>query len=180
MKGRVPMYTAESLSIIEEVLENERREVAFFRRLSERIKTPLGKAVFRDYAEKGKEHCKNLRTLHQELSARSGAADPQSSSGSTVMDYDDYEAKLSRSMDRALADFDDLTALDIAARFVRKTTRFISRSYESLRDPAHKEVLRAIELAERENFIHLKNIEEYLKNPHGWFREMEHHGLDGA
>lgn len=174
------MYTAETLAIIEEVLENERREVAFFRRLSERIKTPLGKAIFKDYAEKGKEHCRSLKGLHEELSAREKAAGHTATVGMTVMDYDDYEEKLSRSMDKALADFDDLTALDIAARFVRKTTRFISKSYDAIKDPAHKEVLRAIELAERENFIHLKNIEEYLKNPHGWFREIEHHGLDGA
>lgn len=174
------MYTAETLAIIEEVLENERREVAFFRRLSERIKTPLGKAVFRDYAEKGKEHCRSLRDLHEELTSRRKADSRNVSTGMTVMDYDDYEEKLSRSMEKALADFDDLTALDIAARFVMKTTRFIARSYDAIKDPAHKEVLRAIELAERENFLHLKNIEEYLKNPHGWFREVEHHGLDGA
>lgn len=174
------MYTAQTLAIIEKVLENERREVAFFRRLSERIKTPLGKAVFRDYAEKGKARCRSLSDLHAALSARGDTGAHRSSTGVTTMDYDDYEEKLSQSMEKALADFDDLTAIDIAARFVRKTTRFIARSYDALRDPAHKEALKAIELAEREGFIHLKNIEEYLKDPHGWFREVEHHGLDGA
>lgn len=174
------MHTAETLSIIEEVLESEKREVAFFRRLSERIKTPLGRAVFKDYAEKGREHCRSLKELHTELSALDPSDTRAPATGATAMDQDDYEEKLSRSMDRALADFDDLTAIDMAARFVRKTTRFLSRSYEALTDPAHREVLRAIELSERENFIHLKNIEEYLKDPHAWFREREHHGLDGA
>jgi hypothetical protein len=51
------------------------------------------------------------------------------------MDFDDYEEKLTGSMDKALADFDDITALDMAARFVRKTTRFLNRSYEALKDP---------------------------------------------
>ncbi|HPI92135.1 MAG TPA: hypothetical protein PLT09_01485 [Deltaproteobacteria bacterium] len=174
------MYSAQSLAIIEEVLENERREVAFFRRLSERIKTPLGKEVFKDYAEKGTVHCRNLTSLREELSKKVAPKENYKAVGVTTVDYDDYEEKLTQSMNKALADFDDLTALDIAARFVRKTTRFISRSYEAIKDPAHRELLKTIELAERENFIHLKNIEEYLKNPHGWFREMEHHGLDGG
>jgi hypothetical protein len=30
--------------------------------------------------------------------------------------------------------------------------------------------LKSITLSEKENFIHLKNIEEYLKDPHAWFR----------
>ncbi|HWR68681.1 MAG TPA: ferritin family protein [Desulfomonilia bacterium] len=174
------MYSTKTLAIIEEVLESERREVAFFRRLSERIKSPLGKAVFKDYADKGKEHCRNLKDLHAELASKLSPAGQNRAADVTVMDFDDYEEKLSRSMDRALADFDDLTAIDIAARFVRKTTRFISKSYEAVKDPAHKDLIKSIELAERENFLHLKNIEEYLKNPHGWFREKEHHGLDGG
>ncbi len=174
------MHNADTINIIEEVLESERREVAFFRRLADRIKSPLGKAVFRDYAEKGTAHCKSLHDLRAQIASPDsspGQSDPVSVA---LADFDDYEEKLSSSMDKALADFDDITAMDIAARFVRKTTRFLSRSYDAVKDPAHREVLKAIELSERENFIHLKNIEEYLKNPHGWFREREHHGLDGG
>ena len=171
------MHSAETLSIIAEALESERREVAFFRRMSERIKSPLGKAVFKDYADKGKKHYQSLKDLHTQLSDKAKAA---SDSNIVQIDFDDYEEKLTMSMDKALADFDDLTALDIAARFVRKTTRYLSKSYEALKDPAGKELLKSISLSEKENFIHLKNIEEYLKDPHAWFREMEHHGLDGA
>jgi rubrerythrin len=171
------MYNADTINIIEEVLESERREVAFFRRLADRIKSPLGKAVFRDYADKGTAHCQSLNALRAQIAPPDKASEPVSVA---LADFDDYEEKLSSSMDKALADFDDITAIDIAARFVRKTTRFLSRSYDAVKDPAHREVLKAIELSERENFIHLKNIEEYLKNPHGWFREREHHGLDGG
>lgn len=174
------MYTTETLSIIEEALESERREVAFFRRMSERIKSPLGKAVFKDYADKGKKNYQSLKDLHTQLSDKAKAGGTADASSITQIDFDDYEEKISGSMDKALADFDDLTALDIAARFVRKTTRFLSRSYEALKDPAGRELLKTISLSEKENFIHLKNIEEYLKDPHAWFREMEHHGLDGA
>ncbi len=174
------MYSSETLSIIEGALESERREVAFFRRMAQRIKSPLGKAVFKDYADKGKLNCQSLKDLHAQLSDKGNPAGKEQASNIVQMDFDDYEEKLTGSMDKALADFDDITALDMAARFVRKTTRFLNRSYEALKDPAGRELLKSITLSEKENFIHLKNIEEYLKDPHAWFREMEHHGLDGA
>jgi rubrerythrin len=174
------MHSADTLTIIEEALESERREVAFFKRLSERIKSPLGKAVFRDYADKGTLHYQNLKELHKQLSSKGKTADQVRVVEVSLVDHDDYEEKISGSIGKALADFDDLTAIDIAARFVRKTTRFLSRSYEALKDPAGKEMLKEIALSEQENFIHLKNIEEYLKDPQAWFREVEHHGLDGA
>jgi rubrerythrin len=174
------MYNSHTLSIIEEALESERREVAFFKRMSKRIKSPLGKAVFNDYSDKGKKNYQSLKDLHEQLSGKEKTVDQAQVASIGSINYDDDEEKLTESMDKALADFDDLTALDIAARFVRKTTRFLSNSYEALKDPAGKEILKAIALSEQENFIHLKNIEEYLKDPQAWFREMEHHGLDGA
>jgi hypothetical protein len=174
------MYSSNTLMIIEEALESGRREVAFFRRLSERIKSPLGKAVFKDYADKGKKNYQSLLDLHTQLSSKGDNAGKALEASVTRIDYDDYEDKITKSMEKALADFDDLTAIDIAARFVRKTTRFLSRSYEVIKDPVGKEILKTIALSEKENFLHLKNIEEYLKDPQSWFREMEHHGLDGA
>ncbi len=63
------------------------------------------------------------------------SAGKEQASNIVQMDFDDYEEKLTGSMDKALADFDDITALDMAARFVRKTTRFLNRSYEALKDP---------------------------------------------
>ena len=174
------MQSSNTLSIIEEALESERREVAFFKRLSKRINSPLGKAVFNDYADKGKKNYQNLKDLHEQLSGKGNIVDQAQTASIGTINFDDDEDKISGSMDKALADFDDLTALDIAARFVRKTTRFLSNSYDALKHPAGREMLKAMVLSERENFIHLKNIEEYLKDPQAWFREMEHHGLDGA
>ena len=174
------MHSARTLHIIEEALESERREVAFFRRMAGRIKSPLGKAVFREYADKGRVHYQNLAQLHEKLSGGPQAPDQAAGPNVVSIDFDDSEEAFSTGMDKALADFDDVTALDIAAGFVRKTTRFLSRSYEALKDPAGKEILRTIALSEKENFLHLRNIEEYLKDPQAWFREKEHHGLDGA
>jgi hypothetical protein len=176
------MRNTESLEIISEVLENERREVVLFRRLADTVRSPLGKAVFKDYAEKGKTLCTRVEALRGAIvKGPDGTAEARTFS--TVADYDeldDDEGRLSRSIEDALAGFDDLTAIDVAVRFVRKTTRILARSCSLIRDPAHREALRAIETAERENFMHLKNIEEYLKDPHSWFREMEHHHMDGA
>jgi hypothetical protein len=125
-------------------------------------------------------HYQNLAQLHERLSGGQQAAGEAPGANVVSIDFDDAEDAVSASMDKALADFDDVTALDIAAGFVRKTTRFLSRSYEALKDPAGKEILKAIALSEKENFLHLRNIEEYLKDPQAWFREKEHHGLDGA
>ncbi|HPC47769.1 MAG TPA: hypothetical protein PLW83_06970 [Deltaproteobacteria bacterium] len=178
------MKGAEPSAIIDEVLENERREVELFRTLSERVASPLGKAVFRDYAEKGKDLCRHLETLltRLEKDEETSSADRGEYRVHTVgvADYDDSEEMLSISLEKALSSFDDLTAIDVAARLVRRTARVVARSLKRMHDPAYREALKAIELAERENFLHLKNIEEYLKDPHAWFREREHHMLDGA
>ncbi len=183
VKGWVCMHRTESTRIIDEVLQKERREVAIFRRLASKVKTPLGKAVFMDYAEKGRALCSSLEDLKRshETGGEGSQVHGQGCVGTVrVVDHDDYEEKLSRAMEKALEKFDDIRAIEVAARIVRKTARAISRSYEAVRDPAYRDALREIERAERENFMHLKNIEEYLKDPQAWFREREHHHLDGA
>lgn len=177
------MQRVDHISIIESVLESERREVAIFRRLSERIATPLVRAVFTDYAEKSRAVCRNLEGLKSRLAGtgETGGTPPcdYTARVATVADFDD-EAYLSASLDKALADLDDLKAINMASRFVRRTAKIIAESLKSLNDPGYWETLKAVEAVERENFMHLKNIEEYLKDPHSWFREREHHMLDGG
>jgi len=177
------MTEVNSLDTLELALNSEKREMEFFLKHAQKIKNPLGKAMMHDIAEKGRENYLRLKSLC-EMRPNKRVADKTAGRDDKSVYVDlgdmDYEEKISRDMNAALADYDDFKIIEVATRLVGKAANFFARVGEAHADPKEKEFLLTLAHAERENFLNLKDIEEYLKDPVSWFAEMEHHGLDGA
>ncbi len=74
----------------------------------------------------------------------------------------------------------DIDALKIAVDFEEKSVRYYSDHLKTAQESIERLFLEAMV---REEKGHRKAIEDmlfYLTNPEGYFREMEHGGLDGA
>ncbi|MGC9325332.1 MAG: hypothetical protein ACP5G0_11350 [Desulfomonilia bacterium] len=174
------MSGANALDLLDIALSNEKMEMEFFLHHATKIQNPLEKEIFQEYADEVRKNYLRLKTLKESISkkaSKQSVAEP--SQDSAIIDFD-YEEKLTRDIDRALADYDDFRVIEAASDLLETIAEFFTRHSETLSDPTGKELFKAIADIKRENLLHLKDIEEYLKDPGSWFAELEHHGLDGA
>jgi len=176
MEGIQPLYRFDAALI------GEKRIIDFFLEQAKHIRNPLGKAVFRDIAEKVRGNFRQLYRLRRRRANKGlrRETDPGDSVVMEVGDEEDFESILSGDIDRALAEYDDCTIIETASSLIDKASAYFFRFGEQLNDPAERELFRSIAGMKREYFLNLRDIEEYLKDPASWFAELEHHGLDGA
>ena len=74
----------------------------------------------------------------------------------------------------------ELDTIDKAMEMENKTEKFYSkRGGEAVYD-AEKKLYASLAAEERGHFLALVDYREYLIDPAGWFRKMEHHSLDGG
>lgn len=168
---------------IDAALISEKMLIDYFQEQSKYIRTPLGKAVFWDMAQKGRTNFRRLYRLRRRLTGKVRVDEGSGQAGyaaATARGLEDLEAGLSGHASRAPDDSDDCSIIEAASSLVDKASWYFSRFSEALGDPEEKELFRTLAGMKREYFLNLKDIEEYLKNPGSWFAEMEHHGLDGA
>lgn len=177
------MEGVQSLSRLDAALINEKIIIDFFLEQAKHIKSPLGREVFRDIAEKGRRNFRQLNRLRRRRGRRISRRENslEKYTATTIGDgKDDLEDSLSSDIALALSDYDDCTIIEAASSLIDKASAYFSRFGEVLKDPAEKELFRSLAGMKREYFLNLRDIEEYLKDPGSWFAEMEHHGLDGA
>lgn len=177
------MEGVQPLSRLDAALIGEKRIIDFFLEQARNIRNPLGKAVFRDIAEKGRRNFRQLNKLRRQRAIK-GTRQKGLPSEYVVVDssaeYEDFESGLSGDIDKALSGYDDCTIIEAASSFIDKASTYFSCSGERLKDPAERELFRSLAGMKHEYFLNLRDIEEYLKDPASWFAELEHHGLDGA
>jgi len=89
----------------------------------------------------------------------------------------DLKKKHDTSNDCAPADID---ALRIAEDFEDKSVRYYSENLKGAREQAERLFLEAMVREEKGHRKAIKDMIFYLTDPDGYFREMEHGGLDGA
>ena len=74
----------------------------------------------------------------------------------------------------------ELDAIAKAMEMENKTEKFYSRRGAEAVYDAEKKLYTSLAAEERGHFLALVDYREYLIDPAGWFRKVEHHSLDGG
>jgi len=170
----------ERLNSLEVALTNEMREREFYESQSRRTKNPLGKTMFARLAEEEQEHYERL----QELSVRWKREErwpetvPLTVKNTNISDI--LKDFLKKAREIAPADKDDLGAIRTALDFEARGAAFYERLSSEVSDTKEREFFRLLAAIEQEHYASLKDTEEFLTNPAGWYQQREHTGLDGA
>ena len=74
----------------------------------------------------------------------------------------------------------ELDTIDKAMEMEKKTEKFYSSQGEEAVYDAEKKLYTSLAAEERGHYLTLVDYREYLIDPAGWFRKVEHHSLDGG
>jgi rubrerythrin len=168
------------MASLELALKNEATEMKFYQNESQRSKNPLAKKMFDLLANDEKEHMQRIRHLHEKLIADGTWPKdvPIEIKGTNVRDVlNGLTAKLDNATRH---DDDDMAALEKAADFEAKGSKFYAGIADTCKNSMEKNFFMFLSRIEREHHLSLVDSISYLKDPQTWMMEHERAGLDGA
>ena len=170
----------ERLDALNVALANEMREHEFYLNNAKRTANPMGKAMFQQIASEELEHYERLKQLSGIWKKQEKWPEtvPLRVKNTVVKDVLKDFVKKAASM--PAGDDDDLKAIRTAIDFEAKGAAFYARLSEEVIDHREKAFFNLLAGIEQEHFASLKDTEEYLTDPAGWYRKTERSGLDGA
>jgi len=168
------------MSALEAALQNEMNEREFYLTHAGRTRNPVGRAMFERIADDELEHYQRLNELH-EVWLKKGKWPETIPLTVKNAGMKSLLSGLIRQVEgNPEADADDLDAIGIAAAFEsRGHEKYLDLS-RSVSDPKEKAFFELLAGMEREHYLSLKDMEEYLRDPASWFTRQERHGLDGG
>jgi rubrerythrin len=175
------MDERQRLNALQVALNNETSEREFYLRHARRTANPLGKAMFEEIASDELEHYQRLKELHEkwESAGKWPESLPLEVRKTTVGKLLDVD-RLIKASGEAAGDVDDISAIETAVEFEARGSEFYAELRDALTDPKEKAFFDLLSKIEREHYLSLKDVEEYLKDPVSWLRRTERHSLDGA
>jgi len=170
----------ERLNTLEVALDNEMREREFYLTHARKSTNPVGKAMFEQIAGEELEHYERLKELHARWSKNEQWPEtlPLKVKNTAVKDV--LSKMLRQAADTPPGDRGDLEALETAIEFEANGALYYARLRDRVTDPREKSFFNLLADIEHEHFVSLKDTQEYLADPVGWFRIREKGGLDGA
>lgn len=174
------MDEKQRIESLEMALRNELNEREFYLKHAQRTSNPVGKAMFQNIADDELEHYQRLKKLHalwtkkekwpESVPLTVNSRNIQSILSGLIRHVEGSEE----------SDTDDLEAINIAVAFESKGHEAYLDLSRSVSDPREKAFFELLASMEREHYLALKDVDEYLKDPSSWFTKREHHGLDGG
>jgi len=176
------MNEKERLSALEVALNNEVREREFYVKNAARTKNPLGKIMFKQIGDEELEHYERLKQLHTEWEKRGIWPEtlPLFVEETAVKDVLAAFMNESDGGESGVSDVDDLQAVRTAIDFEAKGAAFYAGLRDGVTDKKEKEFFGLMAAIEREHYLSLKDVEEYLVDPVSWYRTKEHHAFDAG
>ena len=170
----------ERLDSLNVALTNEMREHEFYLNNARRTANSVGKAMFEQIAAEELEHYERLKQLSESWKKQGKwpATVPLKVKDTVVRDV--FKEVVKKAAATPTGDADDLKAIHTAIDFEAKGAAFYARLRDEVTEPAEKAFFALLAGIEQEHFASLKDTEEYLTNPAGWFQKTERSGLDGA
>ncbi|HOS39762.1 MAG TPA: ferritin family protein [Spirochaetota bacterium] len=156
------MKANERLNALEVALNNEMNERQFYLNNAERTRNPVGKAMFARIADDELEHYEMLKKLHAEWTANGKWPDtvPLTVNKTSVKTI--LQRMVDESKDAPASDSDDLAAVQAAAQFESKGVDLYRELAEASTDKKEKEFFMLLSGIEREHFLSLKDMEEFI------------------
>jgi len=170
----------ERLDALQVALTNEMWEHEFYLNNAKRTANAVGKAMFQQIATEELEHYERLKQLAAvwEKQGKWPETLPLQVKNTVVGDI--LLDVVKKSATAPSTDADDLKAIRTAIDFEAKGAAFYVRLSDESSDPREKAFFALLAGIEQEHFSSLKDTEEYLTDPAGWYQKTERTGLDGA
>jgi rubrerythrin len=167
------------LQALEVALTNEMREREFYLKNAERTSNPVGKAMFLQIADEELEHYERLKELHDKWQKKEKWPETVPLKVKNT-DIKNILVNVLKKVDKeTTSDTDDLQAIRKAIDFEFQAEGFYKKLREQVTDPREKEFFSLLCQIEREHALSLQDVEEFLTDPEAYYRNKEHHGLDG-
>ncbi len=173
------MADTDRLQTIEVALTNEMRERDFYLKHAERTRNEVGKAMFLQIADEELEHYERLKELHVKWSKEEKWPEtvPLKVKNTSIKNV--LLNVLKKVEAKPESDTDDLEAIRTAVDFEFQAEAFYRKLLDQVSDPKEKEFFSLLCQIEREHALSLQEAEEFLTDPEAYYRNKEHHGLDG-
>jgi len=170
----------ERLNALQVALTNEMWEHEFYLNNSKRTTNAVGKAMFEQIAAEELEHYERLKQLAAVWDKQGKWPETlplqvkNTVVGNILLDV------VKKSATTQPSDADDLNAIRTAIDFEAKGAAFYARLSEDSSESREKAFFALLASIEQEHFSSLKDTEEYLTDPAGWYQKTERSGLDGG
>lgn len=168
------MKENERLDALQVALNNEMREHDFYSKNAERSSSPVSKALFQQLANEELEHYELLKKLHETWgnSEKWPETVPLQVKETLVTEIVETTAKENENQ-RESDNEDDLAAIRIAVEFEAEGEAFYAKLRDASSDPREKEFFAMMSKMEHEHYASLKDTEEFLTDPDGWYENIE-------
>lgn len=170
----------ERLNALEVALNNELQEHRFYMEHARKTANPVGRAMFEQIAVEEMEHYARLRELHGKWSREEKWPETVPLKVKSTAVKDVLSKMIREAGQGAAGDRNDLEALETAIEFEANGALYYARLRDQVTDPREKAFFNLLADIEHEHFVLLKDTQEYLADPAGWFRTREKGGLDGG
>ncbi len=170
----------ERLDALNVALTNEMREHEFYFNNGKRTGNPVGKAMFQQIAAEELEHYERLKQLSESWKKQGKWPETVPLKVRNTLVRDILSDMIKKSAMAPAGDADDLAAIQTAIDFEAKGAAFYARLRDESSEPREVAFFDLLAGIEQEHYASLKDTEEYITDPAGWYRKTERGGLDGA
>jgi len=152
----------------------------YYQKASQESGNKLGKQLFQWLAAEEDKHRQRFEEIYNAIKNKKAwpEIDVQLGRGERL------GTLFSKALETADANVKDvpaeLHAIDKAMDIENKTHSFYKLQGEKAAYDAEKKFYESLAAEERGHYLALVDYREYLIDPAGWFRKVEHHSLDGA
>ncbi|HHO77032.1 MAG TPA: hypothetical protein ENN05_11500 [Deltaproteobacteria bacterium] len=174
------MEDKQRLNSLEVALHNEVAERDYYLKHASKTTNPVGKAMFEEIAADELEHYNRLKELHEKWIKAEKWPETVPMEVKKTKIAGILKQTLKQVDDMPDVHDDDIKAIETAIAFEEKGVDLYSRLSNESNDPKEKAFFKLLSDIEREHFVSLRDMEEYLKDPQSWFVKSEHQGFDGA
>ena len=174
------MPSKESLQAIDVALNNELREHQFYLQHAQRTRNPVGKAMFQRIGEEELEHYRRLQELHEKWKKKEKWPETVPLQVANTNVRDALLGVLKKVEQQPVSDADDLAAIRTAIDFEYRGVAFYGKLGDMVTDPKEKQFFALLSGIEKEHALSLQDAELFLTDPESYYRQIEHHTLDGV
>lgn len=168
------------LDALQVALNNEMWEHEFYQKNAQRTANAIGKAMFEQIAAEELEHYERLKQLAEVWKKDEKWPETVLLQVKNTAVKDVLNGALNKAANDPAGDADDLAAVRKAIDFEAKGAAYYTDLRDKSTDPREKAFFALLAGIEQEHFSSLKDTEEYLIDPAGWYQRTERSGLDGA
>ncbi len=168
-----------ALEILQSAMNMEKDGREFYLKAAQDSKSSLAKNLFEVLAKEELVHQEVISEIYESLKAGNEWPDVQITRVHSENAENIFSAALKDPQQQKAAS-DDLEAVNIALEMEENSFKLYSERAKESDNPAEAKFYQALAHEEQKHVVSLRNTEEYLTDPEGWFMAKQHITLDGA